>query len=500
MKKLLRFLHNKNDYDNLNFLISGYFFLLFFATHIIMEFVLIYLDMRVVMIYNIIPIILFPICIYLNYNDRSKIAILLAVGELTMFSTLSTYTAGWRLGFYLYFFSVIALIFFTQTIKLRLKTILSIFVALLVSILKYYTKELVIPVDDVTIFILYTLNCFGAIGAAAMIYYYFDSQRIKLAQETSKTTQLMDDIKVILDRNISIADNVNTIGRKFSDSFSENLASQNEVHSSVDLVTINSRKNAKNNQLIVQKFYNFSKMLEELKQSVIEIDKNSNEALNLNHLGNEQIETLGGKLDSNINSTQHLGNAVSELQKNADEIQVIINVIKSIAGQTNLLALNASIEAARAGEHGKGFAIVADEVRMLAEQSSSATEEIVHIINSVLSSIQTAKTNMDEVKQIVQDQKVLSEETQAKFNEIKNKINVMTQEIKSATQDIHGITEYKEEMVKLIEGSSKDTKEAMEENENIAIIIKFQSESMQNANKILDELLELAEQLNTTAS
>jgi methyl-accepting chemotaxis protein len=95
------------------------------------------------------------------------------------------------------------------------------------------------------------------------------------------------------------------------------------------------------------------------------------------------------KVDLSVNRVQEMG-------ARSDQIGTIVETIEDIASQTNLLALNAAIEAARAGEHGKGFAVVADEVRKLAERSSSATKEIAGLVRDIQKSVKEAVQAMDE--------------------------------------------------------------------------------------------------------
>jgi methyl-accepting chemotaxis protein len=123
-----------------------------------------------------------------------------------------------------------------------------------------------------------------------------------------------------------------------------------------------------------------------------------------NSEGADAAATTGTKvIDETINVMGHINERVKkaaaivkDLGKRSDQIGEVIELINEIADQTNLLALNAAIEAARAGEHGRGFAVVADEVRKLAERTSQATKEIGHTIQSIQSETGNAVATMEE--------------------------------------------------------------------------------------------------------
>ncbi|MDE3012356.1 MAG: methyl-accepting chemotaxis protein [Pseudomonadota bacterium] len=108
------------------------------------------------------------------------------------------------------------------------------------------------------------------------------------------------------------------------------------------------------------------------------------------------IESLIREIEGTSGTVQQSSGVIAELGRKSETVSSIVQTIKGIADQTNLLALNAAIEAARAGEQGRGFAVVADEVRKLAERSSSAANDITQMIASMVSGTQQAVSGMEQ--------------------------------------------------------------------------------------------------------
>lgn len=226
-----------------------------------------------------------------------------------------------------------------------------------------------------------------------------------------------------------------------------------------------------------------------------EMNERSSETQQLVRHGLATVEMQAAGMKRNVEATSEVSQSIRELAKQAAGIGQMTRTISDIAEQTNLLSLNASIEAARAGEHGLGFAVVAQEVRKLAEEATGSTKEVFKLVRTIEQSIERALVSISDNEHIVQDQSRLIGETERAFSEIVDNVSFITERIGVFAEESEQMLESSRQIADIVEHVSAFTQQSAASTEQVSASMAEQIEAVKAVVELSEKMTQLVSQL-----
>lgn len=315
-------------------------------------------------------------------------------------------------------------------------------------------------------------------------------RRDQFGQLQNAFVEMIKNLRDIISNTKDASDSMASHAENVSTSIEENSASMQEI-----AANMNNIKNAI--ESAVTSLRNTSMEMEKLRNESINIQKSANEitdkSIQSQQLAKNTEERL---LESNkvtnetIKVIERSAQEINQLDQTVGEIENFVEIISSIAEQTNLLALNAAIEAARAGEAGRGFAVVADEIRKLAEESNQAAENISSLLKNIVE-------RTKEVTEVVNSGiSKVTEVTKISEQSVEN-VEKLVDTFENFARLVNEFINYIEQQNRSIEEISGTSGKIVDEFENTYTLIDSVNTSVTENSKAMEELAKISTELTS---
>lgn len=311
------------------------------------------------------------------------------------------------------------------------------------------------------------------------------------------TNEMNNKLKSTIQSIYNVSETVATSSEELAQSSNEVKTGAEQVAYTMQEIAAGTETQASTTNDLAETMRTFSIHIQETTQEGVELKNNSSEVQMLTESGKSLMLSSTEQMSTINNIVLDSVRKVEGLNEQSAEISKLVSVIDDISNQTNLLALNAAIEAARAGEHGKGFAVVADEVRKLAEQVQLSVADISAIVNRIQHETSSVTRSLQEGYEEVKKGTSQISETSETFTSISQAVVGMLLSIDTISTNLNDVLSSTENIGTSIDEIASISEESAAGVEQTTATTEETVSTMEEVVKSAEQLAILAEQLNT---
>ena len=304
------------------------------------------------------------------------------------------------------------------------------------------------------------------------------------------------DLSKLVGNIVNVSSLLTTSAHGLAATSEEVSASADEITKTVEDIAVGAGDQAQDAEKSVFVARSLSEELNQLSDYTNDMVQSAIETSSAYTEGLGSVNILRERNLESITANNSIEEIIRQLNERTTEIGVILNSISNISEQTNLLALNASIEAARAGEHGRGFSVVAEEIRKLAEQSAASTNQVRNIVTNIQSDSANSVERMGSLKAISQKQNEAVLQVIDAFEVIKRSYDVISKNIDQISHSVVKVNEDKEQIVESIENISAVSEETAAASQEVTSSMEQQSYAIEEVAKAAQQLNQISVQLS----
>ncbi|MFN2340641.1 MAG: methyl-accepting chemotaxis protein [Halanaerobium sp.] len=307
--------------------------------------------------------------------------------------------------------------------------------------------------------------------------------------------KMIKNLKKLVGSVADISSNLSASSEELSASGEEVATAASQIGDSIQQVASGAEEQSAQVEETSSNIEELIMQIQDVKKNSDEMDNQADNVMNNINEGNTSINESVEKIKNVKNNSTEVSNTINGLGELSNKIGEIVGLINDIAAQTNLLALNAAIEAARAGEAGRGFSVVADEIRQLAEESEEATTQIDGLVKEIQSGVGNAVRKMDNTEKVVDDSVNAIDTTGQSFK----KINAAAETLRKLIAEISNKADIVNKGSNEIDSSVKEiasvSQEAASNSEEVAAASEEQSASTEEIVSAAEDLANMANNL-----